>query len=187
MTKPVLSILAVVCSLIALATVTRGRQSESVTGSIFLDGQPLSHADLFFVGNEVTNSATRIFARTDAAGRFKITTAIPPGEYRVVVKRLIGDSLFSVLLLTPGENEVDVAQEEVRTMALRDSERIHGSDGAGSTIPTLRQLPEIYSSPEHTVLRLRVPTSGSVATDLHLSLEGSQRIATQQDSLRESR
>ena len=187
MTKPVLSILAAVCSIVVLVAVTRGRQPESVTGGVFLDGEPLSQADLFIVGNEATNSATRTFTRTDLSGRFEITTAMPPGEYRVVVKRLIGDSPYSVLLMTQGESQVDVAQEEFRTRALNDTERIHGADGNRSTTPTLRQLPEIYSSPEHTVLRLHVPTSGPVATDLHLSLDGSQRIAAQQESQRAKR
>jgi hypothetical protein len=148
--------------------------AAALTGIVFLDGQPLTEADLFLVGNETSNGATRSFSRTDSAGHFQIVNDLPPGEYRVVVRRLIGESPELYLLMTHGDYTVDLAQHDARISATGDAARRHelssqtGSDAQGTT--SLRQLPGIYSSPEQTVLRLQIPKSGVASVDLHLSI-----------------
>lgn len=154
------------------------RQSESVSGFVFLDGQPLTEADVFLVGNETSNSVARSFARTDTSGRFEVTKRLPPGDYKVIVRRLIGDSVESVLLLTADEFVIDPTQEEARTNALSDKHR--SAQHAASVLTPLQQLPEIYSSPEHTILRMRWPRTDANAANIHLSLYDSNRNATNQ-------
>jgi len=176
-------LIAVSCVFVVLA----GKlicQDELVRGGVFLDGQPLSQADLFFVGNDTVNGAMRSFARTDSSGRYEITKPLPPGEYRVVVRRLLGDSVESESVPTEGESVIDSTQTEARTNALRETARRQNrySSRHASIATSRKQLPEIYSSPEHTVLRVHVPESGSAEIDLHLSLEGTHRIATELNS-----
>ena len=170
--KILICIAAVV--VVALACGKALNPAAAVTGSVFLDGQPLTEADLFLVGNETSNGATRSFSRTDSTGHFQIVNDLPPGEYRVVVRRLIGESPELYLLMTHGDFTVDLAQHEARISALGDAAQRQepgpqtDSDASGTT--SLRQLPGIYSSPEQTVLRLQIPKSGVASVDLHLSI-----------------
>ncbi len=153
------------------------RQPDCVSGTVFLDGQPLTQADVFLVGIAPSNDTARSFARTDNSGHFEVTKPLPPGEYNVVVvRRLIGDSVESVLILTADEYIIDLTQEEARTNALSDKHR--SEHQTVSVLTPLQQLPEIYSSPEHTVIRMRVPQPDANAANIHLSLADSNRIAT---------
>jgi hypothetical protein len=70
-----------------------GGPSESVvvSGTVKLDGQPLSHASVTFVPEGATRGLGGS-GRTDAEGRYTLTDArggkgILPGEYRVVISR----------------------------------------------------------------------------------------------------
>lgn len=159
---------------VALAFGKALNPAAAVTGSVFLDGQPLTEADLFLVGNETSNGATRSFSRTDSTGHFQIVNDLPPGEYRVVVRRLIGESSDFYLLMTHGDFTVDLAQHEARLSALCDASQRQKlspqTDPDTSGTASLRQLPGIYSSPEQTVLRLQIPKSGVASVDLHLSI-----------------
>ncbi len=167
-------IAAVIVVVVVLVSGKALNPGAAVSGSVFLDGQPLTEADLFLVGNEASNGTTRSFSRTDSAGRFQIVNDLPPGEYRVVVRRLIGESPEFYLLMTHGDFTVDLAQQEARISAMGDTANRQelspqtGSDASGTT--ALRQLPGIYSSPEQTVLRLQIPKSGVASVDLHLSI-----------------
>ena len=176
MSKQFTSVLAAACLVFVIAIGIKIRQPECVSGIVFLDGQPLSQADVFLMGNETSNSAARSFARTDNSGHFKITKPLPAGEYKVVVRRLIGDSVESVLLLTADEYVIDPTQEEARTNALRD--RHSGENQTASILTPLKQLPDIYSSPKHTVIRLQVPHTNSDAEHIHLSLGDENRLAS---------
>lgn len=178
MSKRNLSLLAAACFVFVMAIGIQIRQPDSFTGTVFLDGQPLTQADIFLVGNETSNNAARSFARTDNAGRFEILKPLPAGEYKVVVRRLIGDSVESVLLLTRDEFVIDPTQEEIRTNAIHD--RQQNTHQTASMAPSLQQLPEIYSSPQHTVIRVRLPQADANAANIHLSLAESNRIAANQ-------
>jgi len=173
-----LSLLAAAFIVFVIAIGIQIRQPDCVSGIVFLDGQPLSQADVFLVGNETSNDAARSFARTDNSGHFEVTKPLPPGEYKVVVRRLIGDSVESVLTLTADEYIIDPTQEEARTNALSDKHR--SQHQTASVLPPLQQLPEIYSSPEHTVIRIRVPQPDPNAANIHLSLADSNRLTTNQ-------
>lgn len=178
MSKRNFSLLAAAFVVFVMAIGIQIRQPDCVSGVVFLDGQPLTQADVFLVGIESSNDAARSFARTDNSGHFEVTKPLPPGEYKVVVRRLIGDSVESLLTLTADEYIIDPTQEEARTNALNDQHR--SEHKTASVLVPLQQLPEIYSSPEHTVIRMRVPQSDSNAADIHLSLADSNRVATHQ-------
>lgn len=181
LSKRNLSLLAAAFIVFVLAIGIQIRQPDSVSGIVFLDGQPLAQADVFLVGIESSNAAARSFARTDNSGHFEVTKPLPPGEYKVVVRRLIGDSVESVLILTADEYLIDPTQEEARTNALSDKHR--NELQTTSILTPLQQLPEIYSSPQHTVIRIRVPQPDSKAADIHLSLADSNRLATNQTAI----
>ncbi|VTT96835.1 Uncharacterized protein OS=Blastopirellula marina DSM 3645 GN=DSM3645_20907 PE=4 SV=1 [Gemmataceae bacterium] len=73
---------------------TTGGPSAEVTGSVTLDGKPLADAEVQFVpkGNAALGLHT---AKTDAAGRFRITRDAPnnpvkPGTYAVLVSKVSG-------------------------------------------------------------------------------------------------
>ncbi len=170
-----LSLLAAAFIVFVMALGIQIRQPKLVRGTVFLDGQPLTQADVFLVGNETSNNGTRSFARTDTSGRFVVTKPLPPGEYKVVVRRLIGDSVESLLTLTGDESVIDPTQEEARTSALRDRNRYEHE--TASVLTPLQQLPEMYSSPDDTVIRIRVPQADLSDADIDLSLADSNRLA----------
>ena len=176
MSKQNLSLLAAACIVFVIAIGIQIRQPDCVSGIVFLDGQPLTQADVFLVGNDSSNINARSFARTDNSGHFEVTRPLPPGEYKVVVRRLIGDSVESVLLLTADEYIIDPTQEEARTNASNDRHR--DDPQTVSTLTPLHQLPEIYSSPEHSIIRLRVPSTEADAANIQLSLSAGNRIAS---------
>lgn len=154
-------------------------QDNRLRGGVFLDGRPLAQADLFFIDDNALNPATRSFARTNAEGRYEITKPLSPGVYRVVVRRLLGESFEPASNQTEGESAIDDAQLEARLSALELKDRRQQREAARQTsvISRLRQLPGIYSSPVDTVLRVRIPEYGSAEFDLHLSWGGIDRIA----------
>lgn len=171
MSKRIISILAAACIVFVIAIGIQIRQPDCVSGIVFLDGQPLTQADVFLVGNETSNGPARSFARTDFSGRFEITKPLPAGEYKVVVRRLILDS---------GEFVIDPTQEEAKTTVLSDKHRT--THQTASILTPLQQLPGIYSSPEHTLIRIRVPQTESNAANLHLFLAHSNRIVANQNT-----
>jgi hypothetical protein len=178
MSKQNVFLLATACVVFVMAIGIQIRQSASVSGFVFLDGEPLTEADVFLVGNETSNSVVRSFTRTDTSGRFEVTKGLPPGEYKVIVRRLIGDSVESLLLLTADEFVIDPTQEEARTNALSDKHRSVQQEA--SILTPLQQLPEIYSSPEHTIIRMHLPRTDANAANIHLSLTDSNHIASNQ-------
>jgi hypothetical protein len=185
MPKQNISLLVAACIVFVIAIGIQIREPDCVSGVVFLDGQPLTQADVFLVGNETSNSIARSFARTDNSGRFEVTKPLPPGEYKVIVRRLIGDSVESVLLLSADECVIDPTQEETRTNALSDKHR--GENETASILAPLRQLPEIYSSPERTIIRMRVPHTGDDTANIHLSLANSNHIAMNQTTVAATR
>ena len=181
MPKQNISLLVAACVVFVIAIGIQMREPDCVSGFVFLDGRPFTQADVFLVGNESSNSVARRFARTDNSGHFKVTKPLPPGEYKLIVRRLIGDSVESVLLRTGDEFVIDSTQEETRTNALSGKHR--AANQTASILTPLQQLPEIYSSPEHSIIRMRVPHTGGDTAHIHLSLASSNRIATNQNTI----
>jgi len=76
--------------LVALALAGCGSEFVPVEGTVLLDGQPLADAQVLFLPKSSGRPAT---GRTDAAGKFKLTTdrqgdGAKPGEYNVGVTAL---------------------------------------------------------------------------------------------------
>ncbi|MEZ6031636.1 MAG: hypothetical protein R3C17_00910 [Planctomycetaceae bacterium] len=174
-----ISTVCAACMVLAFFVAKLYFHDNRLCGGVFLDGRPLAQADLFFIDDNALNPATRCIARTDVAGRYESTQRLPPGVYRVVVRRLLGGSLEPASNPTEGESAMDDAQLEARVSALDLKDRRQRRAAARQTSigSPLRQLPGIYSSPEDTVLRVRVPEYGSAEFDLHLSWGGIDRIA----------
>lgn len=97
----------VILLILALATGLAGCSGpESLSGTVTLDGEPLSDAGLLFVPQEA--DAETVIGSTDKNGRFVITPAagraIAYGTYKVVVtKRAQPTPAQIAAMLTPDE------------------------------------------------------------------------------------
>ena len=153
-----ISILFAACVVAVFFVAKSYFQDDLLRGGVFLDGQPLSQADLFFIDDNALNPATRSFARTDVAGHYEITKPLSPGDYRVIVRRLIGQL---ARISTPYRLRASLPsiqpkwKPEPMRFARQPDVRIEYSSSPYLNRPIAWQLPEIYSSPEHTVLRVR--------------------------------
>lgn len=152
-----------------------------VAGVVYLDGQPLPNAEVFFVeAAEVllqAESPQRAHGRTDETGRYELLSGVMPGAYRVVVRALVGGDQQS-LVPGLGSDGVDIAQLEAASSAVEVAEqtaRYGYRSRRRPSIATPKPLPPVYSSAEQTVLRIGVPENGTETADLQLSLH---RVAT---------
>ena len=59
-----------------------GEPAGSVSGTVTLDGQPLTKGEIGFVSSTSGEGAS---AEIQAGGSFRMTASIPPGEYTVTV------------------------------------------------------------------------------------------------------
>jgi hypothetical protein len=152
-----------------------------VSGTVFLDGKPLADADIFFLSNSLPTGSEngtpyRAHGRTDDSGHYELISGAVPGNYRVVVRAQRGGQP-GVIVPGLGSDGVDSAQLAAATSAAEaTSARATGYRSRPRSIPNLpMQLPDAYSSAEHTVLSVGVPVDGTSDADLQLSLN---RIAS---------
>ena len=155
-----------------------GGDSDSpveVAGVVYLDGQPLPNAEVFFVedvqpSGEKDRQPKRAHGRTDEAGRYELISGAMPGSYRVVVRALVGGDQQAIV---PGlgSDGVDIAQLEAASSAVEmASSQSYGYRTRRPGVATPRHLPPVYSSAEETVLRIGVPEDGIENADFQLSL-----------------
>lgn len=148
-----------------------------VAGIVYLDGQPLPNAEVFFVEDgegalQADDSPQRTHGRTDETGRYELILGVMPGSYRVVVGALVGGDQ-QAMVPGLGSDGVDIAQLEAAASAVEILERTanYGYRNRRTGIATPKPLPPVYSSAEQTVLRIGVPKNGTETADLQLSLD----------------
>ena len=144
-------------------------RAVDVQGWVLVDGMPLAGANVFFLPespNPATPQTAPLPATTDSLGRYQLPTGAPPGGYRIVVKGYF-DEASSGSILTMGEEPLDQEQLAAASMS-----RIHRGAGRSqaSAKPTRRPLPENYSSPSQSVLRMDVPSGGVKNAEINLSM-----------------
>jgi hypothetical protein len=131
------------------AAVGCGSGTVPVRGVITVDDNPVANASVQFISQEPGGRDAH--ATTNANGEFVLRTYQPgdgalPGVYKVVVR------VFS--------EQPDVAPsgnaEEVQKAMVR----------AGAAKPPAIKLPEIYTQPDQTVLKHRVPDDGDAILKL---------------------
>lgn len=68
-----------------------GKKEAKVTGTVTLDGTPLSDAQVVFIGEDPKNQSP-VVAQSDAAGKYSLTGntggGVPLGKYRVMVSKM---------------------------------------------------------------------------------------------------
>ena len=68
-----------------------GKQEANVSGTVTLDGTPLSAAQVVFIGEDANNQSP-VVAQSDDAGKYSLTGntggGLPLGKYRVMVSKM---------------------------------------------------------------------------------------------------
>ena len=156
------------------------RNSVAVSGMLFFNEEPLAGADVFLVPIDPAVGSTSHFGRSDDIGQFKVIGGAPPGEYRVVVRRISAE-LPVDLPAEYGLGDIDAGQLAAMTSARpshtsRATKRQKTSSTGTDLAAGHRQLPAIYSSAESTILKLQIPAEGIdnalffLSTEAHLQL-----------------
>ena len=162
-----------------------GNSPVEVAGVVYLDGQPLANAEVFFIADkpnsaddakeEQNQSLQRAHGRTDESGRYELVSGAIPGSYRVIVRALVGGNHESIV---PGlgSDGLDIAQLEAASSAIETAQRSAAQNYGYRArrqprTEAPKALPPVYSSAEHTVLSMAVPEAGTENADLQLSLD----------------
>lgn len=151
-----------------------------VSGWVLVDGMPLAGANVFFLPESSDPAPPQnapLPATTDSLGRYQLPTGAPPGGYRIVVKGYF-DEASSGRIVTMGEEPLD--QEQLAAASVSRTYRGTGRSQA-SAQPTRRPLPENYSSPSKSVLRMDVPSGGMKNAEINLSM--TQVASRSEDSI----
>jgi hypothetical protein len=158
-----------------------GDSPVEVAGVVYLDGQPLANAEVFFLeevqpSGQTEKKPQRAHGRTDENGRYELVSGAMPGSYRVIVRALVGGDQ-QAMVPGLGSDGLDIAQLEAASSAVETAQQAASQNyGYRSRRPpanasTPKPLPPAYSSAEHTVLTIGVPEDGTETADLQLSLE----------------
>ena len=144
-----------------------------VSGVIFVDGQPLPGAGVFYIADDFLAADPTIPARpahgtTDAEGRYALYPGVFPGGYRVIVRGFRGGQPER---LVPGFGSDGVDEGQLAAAASARSRNTDAGRRNSRTAADTGSLPHIYTSTEQTVLRIDVPEGGTTTADLHLALE----------------
>lgn len=124
-----------------------------VSGTIYLNGQPLEGAEVQFFTEEFV--AVGI---TGPDGRYELAQGAVPGENRVLVKKLEGEGIG---MGDPAETGLDPYQFEVAAEAA-------GNSAAAKKIAQ-QTIPAHYSDPEKSKLTFPVPDAGTDKADFRLT------------------
>ena len=144
-------------------------RAVDVQGWVLVDGMPLAGANVFFLPafeGTADHQTTLLPATTDSLGRYQLPAGAAPGSYRVVVKGYF-DEAPSDKILTLGDEALD--QQQLAAASMSRTHRRGGLSHA-ATKSTRRSLPEHYSSPSQSVLRIEVPFDGVKNAEISLSM-----------------
>ncbi|HEV7280393.1 MAG TPA: hypothetical protein VGN57_09290 [Pirellulaceae bacterium] len=114
-----------------------GPATESVSGTVLIDGKPVEGVEVFFATADVAGSGV-----TDASGTFTLASGASPGPNKVWLRKYVGGD--PALL--------DMDPEQLAAMS--------SAGPAGAKIPK-PLLPPKYSDPAVTVLTFDVPPGGT--------------------------
>src|SRR6056297_240609 len=96
--------------------------ASKVSGFVFLDDAPLTNADIFLVREGSDDSSQSYFGQSNDGGHYSIMNSVPPGTYRVVVKRLMS-SVQDASEPHQAVDDIDPGQMQVMLAARQDRER----------------------------------------------------------------
>lgn len=136
--------------LLPLTLLGCGSNTNSVTGTVTLDGKPVSDATIQFVPDGAGRDAT---GQTDKNGYFSMSTFKPgdgvvPGTYKVVIAPPLGE---------PDKTQHANAGDAMNAPAAKPVPKKASS------------FPEKYTRPDQTPLTQEVPAKGKVVFELKSS------------------
>lgn len=120
-----------------------------VSGTVTMDGAPLDGANISFL-----NGTFAGFARTDAAGKYRLVQGALPGTNKIVITKIIGGAEPAVDDAASG---MDAGQMEAAAM------------GTGVEVEKpLNLVPDEYGDPTKTKLTYEVPSGGADGVDFNI-------------------
>jgi hypothetical protein len=151
---------AFVCPIGLAALLLAGCSSDSgpatvpVSGTVYLDDEPLPGVEVNFFSRENDLLAS---ARTGPDGRYELHPGAVPGPNKVwIVKGAVSDANPAG---EPESPDMDPGQMEAMAGAATATEPGAGEDS----------LPEKYSDPDNTELTFTVPDDGTSSADFKLA------------------
>jgi hypothetical protein len=136
------------CSMAIVALIGCGGDTQSgiktvdVSGTVYLDDQPLEGARINFVSANYAGSG-----RTDAGGKYRLVSGAEPGENKVYLNKLDNEDPANA-------TDYDMLKAAAEAQGLKE-------------VPGER-IPAQYASAEATTLSFTVPPEGSKSADFRL-------------------
>jgi hypothetical protein len=129
---------------------SRGPKTVNVSGTVYLDGQPVEGVEIEFHGQDFVG-----IGMTNAQGAYTLVTGCVPGENTVLFRKQdIGG-----FQLDP-ESGMDMGQLEAMAAAQ--------GQGAGVSVQVKGLIPEFYSDIQRTNIKYNVPDGGTDSADFRL-------------------
>lgn len=89
--RPIIGAVIAIAVVVVIGFFWMGKKDAHVTGTVTLDGTPLSDAQVVFIGEDPKNQSP-VVAQSDATGKYSLTGntggGVPLGKYRVTVNKL---------------------------------------------------------------------------------------------------
>lgn len=136
-----------------------------VSGLVTLDGAPVDGAMVVFA--PTSGSGTAASGKTDATGRYKLTTQEPgdgalPGSYLVMISKSAAEDA------TAGAVKPGMTDEEATKAAAEARDKTGGAE------PTVKELlPAMYKDPAKSGLKAEVAKGGQTEFNFELKSAGS--------------
>ena len=173
-----LSVIGTVLSIVFVLT-SQNRTTAGcvyVSGTVFIDESPLSDADVFLVPVSPTAKTKSYRGHSNTSGEYEVVGGLPPGEYRVVVRRLaVTPAAHGGVTYQPGE--IDEGQMAAM-MSAAETRNQQQQQTRAKTASVNSEVPASYGSAQLTNLRVKIPDSGCSDADLHLASSGESRLAS---------
>ena len=120
-----------------------------VSGTITMGGTPLEGANVSFL-----NGTFAGFARTDAAGKYRLVQGALPGTNKIVITKIEGGA---EPVVNDPESGMDAGQMEAAAM------------GTGEEVEKpINLVPDEYGDPNKTKLTYEVPSGGADGVDFSI-------------------
>ncbi len=146
-----LQLLLPFCAILIAGCSDEGKPGRGVpvSGMITMGGSPLEGANVSFL-----NGTFAGFARTDAAGKYRLVQGALPGTNKIVITKIEGGA---EAVVNDPESGMDAGQMEAAAI------------GAGVEVEKpLNLVPDEYGDPTKTKLTYDVPSGGADGVDFSI-------------------
>ncbi len=143
-----LQLLLPLCAILMSGCSEKGKPGRGVpvSGTITMGGSPLEGANVSFL-----NGTFAGFARTDAAGKYRLVQGALPGTNKIVISKIEGGA---EPVVNDPESGMDAGQMEAAAM------------GSGVEVEKPKNLvPDEYGDSSRTKLTFEVPSGGADGVD----------------------